>query len=65
MIKNVKLMELNINIVTVFLNPNSKNYLIEYKYLCCNKNYQQTLKALFFNTYKYYNCGNNNFILLL
>ena len=41
-IKNVKLVELNISIATVFLNtPNFKDDLMEYKYLCCNKNFQQ------------------------
>ena len=43
--------------------------LIEYKYLCCNKNYQQKfdekLKERFFNTYKFSNHDNNKFILLL
>ena len=33
MTKNVKLVEY----------ANSKDHLIEYKYLCCNKNYQQKL----------------------
>ena len=43
--------------------------LIEYKCLCCNKNYQQkfdeNLKKRFFNTYKFYNHDNKKFILLL
>ena len=43
--------------------------LIEYKYLCCNKNYQQKfdekLKERFFNAYKLFNHDNNNFIFLL
>ena len=46
MTQNVKLKELSINIA---------NDLIEYKYLCCSKNYQQKfdekLKEQFFNTY--------------
>ena len=46
-----------------------KDDLIEYKYLCCNKNYQQKfdekLKERFFNTYKFSNHNNNKLILLL
>ena len=46
-----------------------KNYLIEYKCLCYNKNYQhkfdEKLKEQFLNTYKYSNHDNNKFILLL
>ena len=46
-----------------------EDVLIEYKCLCCNKNYQQTfdekLKERFFNTHKSSNHDNNNFILLL
>ena len=38
---------------------NFKDDLIEYKYLCCNKNYQhkfdEKLKEEFFNTYKFSN----------
>ena len=48
---------------------NFKDDLIEYKCLCCNKNYQQkfaeNLKEWFFNTYKFYNSDNNKFILLV
>ena len=48
---------------------NFKDDLIEYKGLCCNKNYQQKfdekLKERFFNTYKFSNRDNNKFILLL
>ena len=48
---------------------NCKDDLIEYKCLCCNKNYQQhfdeKLKERFFNTYKFSNHNNNMFILLL
>ena len=43
--------------------------LIEYKCLCCNKNYQQKfdkkLNEQFFNTYKFSNHDNDRFILLL
>ena len=43
--------------------------LIEYKCLCCNKNYQQkfdeNLKKQFFNKYKISNHDSNKFILLL
>ena len=46
-----------------------KDNLIEYKCLCCNKNYQhklnERLKERFFNTYKSSNYDNNKFILLL
>ena len=48
---------------------NFKSDLIEYKCLCCNKNYQQNfnkeLKERFFNTYIFSNHNNNKFILLL
>ena len=48
---------------------NFKDELIEYKCLCCNKNYQhkfdEKLKEQFFNTYKFSNHDNNKFILLL
>ena len=48
---------------------NFKDDLIEYKCLCCNKNYQQkfaeNLKEWFFNRYKFYNSDNNKFILLV
>ena len=48
---------------------NFKDDLVEYKCLCCNKNYQQKfdeiLKERFFNTYKFSNHDNNKFILLL
>ena len=48
---------------------NFKNNLIEYKYLCCNKNYQhkfdEKLKERFFNTYKFSNHDKDKFILLL
>ena len=46
-----------------------KGGLIEYKCLCCNKNYQgksdKKLKERFFNIYTFSNHGNNKFILLL
>ena len=48
---------------------NIKDDLIEYKCLCCHKNYQQKLdeklKERFFNTYKFSNHDNKKFILLL
>ena len=48
---------------------NFKDDLIEYKCLCCNKNYQQKfnekLKERFFNTYKFSNHDNHKFTLLL
>ena len=63
-IKDVKLVELNINIVTFFLEyADFKDDLIEYKCLYCNKNYQQKfdekLKEQFFNTCKFSNHDNN------
>ena len=43
--------------------------LIEYTCLCCSKSYQhkydEKLKELFFNTYKFSNYDNNKFILFL
>ena len=46
---------------------NFKDDLIEYKCLCCNKNYQQKfdekLREQLFNTYKFCNHGNNKFIV--
>ena len=48
---------------------NFKDDLIEYKCLCCNKNYQdkfnEKLKKRFFNIFKFPNHDNNKFILLL
>ena len=60
----------NKNCETCFLEfTNSKDDLIEYKYLRCNKNYQhkfdEKLKERLFNTYKFSNHDNNKFILLL
>ena len=66
MIKHVKLVELNIRIGTEY--ANFKDYLIAYKCLCCNKitnTIDEKLKERFFNTYKFYNHDNNNFIFLL
>ena len=44
---------------------NFKDDLMEYKCLCCNKNYQQKfhekLKEQFFNTHKFSNQDNNKF----
>ena len=46
-----------------------KDDLIEYKCLCCYKNYKhkfyEKLNERFFNTYKFSNHNNNKFILLL
>ena len=46
-----------------------KDDLIEYKYLCCNKNYlknfDENLKNRFANMYKFSNHGINKFIFLL
>ena len=41
--KNVKLAELNTKTVTAFLNKQTFIDLIEYQYLCYNKNYQKCL----------------------
>ena len=49
--------------------PNFKGDLIEYKSLCCKKNYQkefdEKLKKRLFNTFKFSNYDINKFILLL
>ena len=70
--KNVKDAELDIKIVSAFLNTQYtffKDDLIEYKCLCCHKNYQQKfdkkLKEPFFNTYNFSNHNSDKFILLL
>ena len=74
MIKNVKHVESNISIATVFFvflkkKKKIKDDLIEYKCLYCNKNYEhkfdEKLKDWFFNKYKFSNHDNNNIILLL
>ena len=48
---------------------NFKDDLMGYKCLRCDKNYQnkfdENLKEQFFNAYKFFNCDNNKFILLL
>ena len=48
---------------------NFKDYLTKYKCSSCNKNYQhkfdKRLREWFFNIYKFSNCGNDKFILLL
>ena len=48
---------------------NFKDDSIEYKYLCCVKNYQhkfdEKLKEQIFNTYKYFNHDNKKLVLLL
>ena len=47
---------------------NFRGNLMEYKCLCCNKNYQhkldEKLKGQFFNTYRFSNHESNKFILL-
>ena len=68
--KNVRLVELDLSIATVFFECiNFKGDLIEYKCLCCNKNHQHKFngkfKERFLNTYKCSNHNNNKFILLL
>ena len=66
MIKNMKLLELNISVATVSVN---KEDLAKHKCLICNKNCQlkfdEKLKNRFFNTSKFSDHYNNKFILLL
>ena len=63
----VNFAELIISIPTVY--KNFKDDLIEYKCLCCNKNYQhkfnEKLMERFINTYKYSKHDSNQVILLL
>ena len=60
MIKYVKLAAFN----TKFVSALFVNDLIEYKCICCNKNYKkkgdENLKKLFFNTYHFSNCDMKN-----
>ena len=53
MIKNMKFVELNTKIATAFLNTYFNDDLIEYKCLCCNKDYERkfddNLMKRFFN----------------
>ena len=72
LIENVKHVEFNIRIATVFRFFEYMNFesdLIEFKCLCCNKNYQhkfdEKLKKQFFITRKFFNRDSNRFILLL
>ena len=57
--KTVKRVELNTEIVKAVLNIQELDHSIEYKCLCCNKNYQnkfnEYLKKQFANTYKFSN----------
>ena len=68
MIKNVKLVELNVSITTVFL-KSFKVDLTEYNCLFCNKIYRhkfnEKLNEQFFNAYKFSDHDKNNFILFL
>ena len=69
MIKNVK-RRIKYKYCDCFLEyTNFKDDLIEYKCLCCSKNYQhefnEKLKEQFFNTYKFSNHDNSKFMLLL
>ena len=67
MIKNVNIAELNKYCDCSLKFINFKHDLIEFKCLCCNKNYQQNLdeKERVFNTYNFFNHHNNKFVLLL
>ena len=66
-IRNKKLVELNISNVTVFLNTQILRWFSKIC-LCCNFPYQQKfdekLKERFFNTCKFSNHDNNKFALL-
>ena len=68
--KNIKLLELNISIKTFFLEyRNFKHDLIEHKCFCCNKNYLkkfgEKLKERIFDTNSFSHHDNNKFIPLL
>ena len=70
MIKTVKLAEFNMTYFDCLLEyTNFKDDSIEYKCLCCTKNYQLKfdvkLKERFFNTYTFSTHDNIKFILLL
>ena len=61
-LKDVKHVELNKKIVSVFLDNLTKIQM----FICCNKNYhKKNLQKNFFNTYIFSNYGINKFILLL
>ena len=67
MIKKSETYEIRYNHWDRFLEYiNLKDGFIEHKCLCCNKNYQckfdENLKERFFNTYKFSNHNNSNFI---
>ena len=70
-IKNVKLVELNISIATVFLNMQTLKMINKMQIFDLNKNkncqikLDEKLKERFFNTYKFSKHDNNKFILLL
>ena len=68
-IKNVKLAELNISIVTNFLNTQNQRWFNRIKMFMLQQKYQwkfnEKLKEQVFNTYKFSNCDNSKFILLL
>ena len=69
-IKYVKLVEISNKYCDRFLEyADFKTDLIEYKYLCCNKNCQKTfdkkLKVQFFNAYSFSNNDISQFILSL
>ena len=67
-IKYVKLVEISNKYCDRFLEyADFKIDLIEYKYLCCNKNYQKTFNKMvnerLFNTYSFSNNDISQFIL--
>ena len=67
MIKNTRIRYKHCNCFLEY--ENFKDDLIEYKFLCCKKNYQnkfdEKLKEILFNTYKFSKHHNSKFILLL
>ena len=69
MTENVKLVEMNMSIATVFSNTKIlKMIIMEYKCLCFNKTYQhkfhEKLKVRFFYGFKISNHDNNKFIVV-
>ena len=66
-IKKVKRVELNCECYRKY--TNIKDDFIEYKCLCCNKNYQkmfdENLRMRFVDTYKFSNYDISKFMLLL
>ena len=69
-IKNMKLVEVNTKFKSAFLNAQtSKDDLVEYICLCCNKNYlkdiDQKLEIQHFNTDKVSNSDTNKYFIAI